>query len=83
MYLRQTNFLATVRVDSRITSDRWIIGAKILTHRTYQGELWFQIQTPAPDACGELPPDVRPAIGWIPAYDSAGEPYIWFPSMGC
>lgn len=63
--------------------DRGSMGAKILSRALYEGQLWFQIQTPAPDACGELPLDVSPSTGWIPAHDSQGEPYIWFSSMGC
>lgn len=59
------------------------LGARILTHRIHQGALWFQIQTPQPDACGDVPPGISPSTGWIPAYDSDGEPFIWFSSVGC
>lgn len=59
------------------------IGAKLLMNRMYQGELWLQIQVPVPDTCANVPPKLRPTIGWIPAYDSDGEPYVWFSTAGC
>ena len=62
---------------------RGSVGVTILTRCLYEGQLWFQIQAPVADACGEVPPNVSPATGWIPAYDAEGEPYIWFSPMGC
>ncbi|MBL0155562.1 MAG: hypothetical protein IPP47_00360 [Bryobacterales bacterium] len=47
------------------------------------GGLWFQIETPVADHCGALPPKLRPAKGWIPAYAPDGEPNLWFASDGC
>lgn len=74
---------AALSMLKRALRTRGSLGVKILGRRIFDGELWFQIQTPAPDACGEVPPRLAPVTGWIPAYDSDGEPYIWFSPAGC
>jgi len=67
----------------RATRSGKSVAVKILANRRHQGGLWFQIETPVADHCGSLPPKLRPAKGWIPAYTPGGEPNLWFASDGC
>lgn len=59
------------------------VGVRVLGSRSRAGELWFLIELPAPDACGETAKHVRPVRGWIRAHGTDGRPAIWFASRGC
>jgi len=67
---------AAVAADSRPA-------VKVLGYREVRGRLWFELEFPVRDACGEPPPAVPPIRSWVPAYGETGKPAVWFHSRGC
>ncbi|MDH3231420.1 MAG: hypothetical protein OEN55_16640 [Alphaproteobacteria bacterium] len=59
------------------------LNVTVLGHRETEGRLWFEIEAPTRDTCGEPVPDFSPVRGWISAHHDNGEPAIWFYSRGC
>lgn len=58
-------------------------GVTVLGHRNVGGRLWFQIEVPSRETCGEPAPAIPRTRGWIRGHDNNGEPAIWFYSRGC
>ena len=58
-------------------------GVTVLGHRKIAGRLWFEIELPSRETCGEPVPDVPRTRGWVSAHDNNGDPAIWFYSRGC
>ena len=44
--------------------------------------LWFRVRVLSASGCDSEVPRVL-AIGWVPAYDTEGQPAVWFHSRGC
>jgi hypothetical protein len=58
-------------------------GVTVLGHREIAGRLWFQIELPSSETCGEPVPAIPHTSGWISGHDNNGAPTIWFYSRGC
>jgi len=58
-------------------------GVTVLGHRNIEGRLWFRIELPSRETCGEPVPAIPRTTGWISGHDNNGGPAIWFHSRGC
>ena len=58
-------------------------GVTVLGHREVAGEIWFEIELPSRETCGEPVPVMPRTRGWISGHDNNGELAIWFHSRGC
>jgi len=58
---------------------------RVIEIRESLGRSWVQLEVLSNSACTagkDGPPEVI-ATGWLPMYDNAGEPTVWFSSRGC
>jgi hypothetical protein len=55
---------------------------EVLDVRRVGRDTWIRVRLEV-ETCGERLDGLTPVAGWIPAYDTAGGPSVWFYSRGC
>ena len=69
-------------VSSKLTLQA-LTAVKVLSHESKNGNLWFKIQFPVEDSCGDVNASIEKVTAWIPAYAKRNKPTMWFHSRGC
>ena len=69
-------------VSSKLTLQDFT-AVKVLGNESKNDNLWFKIQFPVEDSCGEVSASIEKVTAWVPAYAKVNKPTMWFHSRGC